>query len=66
MIDFVGIPPFLRIALRFAMVTMHFNIAQINLFIRNVFYASRGPIEQFGTHEKLSWRCKVGQIRCRG
>ena len=22
----------------------------------------RGPNEQFGTHEKLSWGCKLGQI----
>ena len=38
MIDFVGMPPFLRIALRVAMVTMHFHIAQTNLFFRNIFF----------------------------
>ena len=25
-----------------------------------------GPNERFGTHEKLSWWCKVGQISSRG
>ena len=25
-----------------------------------------GPNERFGTHEKLSWGCKVGQISSRG
>ena len=25
-----------------------------------------GPIERFGTHEELSWGCKVGQISSRG
>ena len=33
MIDFVGIPPFLRIALRVAMAAMHFHIAQAGLFL---------------------------------
>ena len=37
MIDFVGTPPFLRIALRVAMVTMHFHIAQTDLFFGNNF-----------------------------
>ena len=34
MIDIVGIPPFLRIALPVAMETMHFHIGQTNLFVR--------------------------------
>ena len=33
MIDFVDTPPFLRSALRVAMATMHFHIAQTNLFL---------------------------------
>ena len=35
MIDFVGTPPFLRNALRVAMDTMQFHIAQTGLFYDN-------------------------------
>ena len=43
MIDFVGALPFLRIALRVAMATMHFHIlAQTGLILVNIFFASRG------------------------
>ena len=38
MIDFVGLPPFLRIALPVAMETMHFHIAQTNLFRRTTLF----------------------------
>ena len=38
MIDFVDTPPFLRIALRVAMATMHFHIAQENLFLDEQFF----------------------------
>ena len=38
MIDFVGTPPFERIALRVAMVTMHFHIAQTGLFFGNIVF----------------------------
>ena len=61
MIDFVGAPPFLRIALRVAMATMHFHIlAQARLFLGDIFSHLGGPRLQFGTHEKLSLGCKVG------
>ena len=50
MIDFVGTPLFLRIALRVAMVTM----AQTGLFLGNFFSHSGYPKKQFGTNEKLS------------
>ena len=43
MTDFVGTPPFLRIALWVAMVTMHFHIAQTCFIFRNIFCALRGP-----------------------
>ena len=68
MVNFVGIPPFLIIALRVAMTTMHCLIAQTDLFFINIIFFLHlgGPREQFGAHEKLSWRCKIGQIRCRG
>ena len=36
MIDFVGTPPFLRMALRVAMVTMHFHKARTGLFLWNI------------------------------
>ena len=38
MIDFVGISPFLRMALRIAMAKMHFQIAQTGLFFRNIIF----------------------------
>ena len=37
MIDFVGTPPLLRMALQVAMVTRHFHIAPTGLFLRNIF-----------------------------
>ena len=45
MIDFVGIPPLLRIALQVAMVTMHFHIVQQGLCFQNIvfFYFKRDP-----------------------
>ena len=42
MIDFVGTPPFLRMALRVAIVTMHFHIARTCLFFRNIFFSIQG------------------------
>ena len=63
MIDFVGAPPFLRVAFR---ATMHFYIlAKTGLFLGNIFLHEGVPRKQFGTHEKLSLGCKVGQIRYR-
>ena len=38
MIDFVGTSPFMGIALRVAMVTMHFHIAQTGLFWGNIVF----------------------------
>ena len=67
MIDIVGIPPFLRIALPVAMETMHFLIGQTKFFCWDNFVSYVGtPDKQFDTHEKLSWGCKVGQISCWG
>ena len=52
MIEFVGTPPVLGLALWVSMETMHFHIAQINLGQR----VSKigGPNEKYGTHVKLS------------
>ena len=43
MIDIVGIPPFLRIALPVAMETMHFHIGQTNLFVRTTLFRIKEP-----------------------
>ena len=39
MIDFVGTPPFLRMALQVVMVTRHFHVAPTGLFFRNIFFS---------------------------
>ena len=43
MIDFVGTPPFLRMALRVAMVAMHFHTALTGLFLGTFFSHSGVP-----------------------
>ena len=63
MIEFVCTPLPVRIALRVAMVTMHFHIAKMSLCLGTFFSHSGGPGNFFGTNEKLLWGCKVGQIR---
>ena len=45
MIDFVGIPPLLRIALQVAMATMHFRIVQTGLYFRNIVFCFKGTQE---------------------
>ena len=46
------------------MVTMHFHIAQMSLCLGIFFFLIPGDQENvFGTNEKLSGECKVGQIR---
>ena len=43
-----------------AMETVRFHIAQMS-FSLSIFVSHLvGPNEQFDTHEKLSWGCKVG------
>ena len=59
---FVGIPPFLRIALRVAMATMHFYIDQTGLFLGNIFSHSEDPREQLITHEQLSWGARLVKL----
>ena len=50
MIDIVGIPQFLRIALPIAMETMHFHIGQTNLFFRTTLFRIKGlPINNLAT-----------------
>ena len=56
MIDFVGKPPFLRIALPVAMATMYFHMAKLYLFEGGEFFLhSEGPREQLSTDEQWSW-----------
>ena len=38
------------------METARFHIAQMSFFLRTFFSDLEVPSEQFGTHEKLSWR----------
>ena len=49
------------------MVAMHFHIAKMSLCLGTFFSHSGGGggggRNIFGTNEKLSWGCKVGQIR---
>ena len=42
MFDFAGTTPFMGIALRIAMVTMHFLIAQTGLFLGNIVFRILG------------------------
>ena len=42
MIDFVCIPPFLRITLQVAMTNMHFHIAQTGVCFRNIVFCLKG------------------------
>ena len=49
-----------------AMETMHFYSAIEFIFEDKNSLHFWGPNERFGTHEKLSWGCKVGQISSRG
>ena len=57
MIKFLGLPPFLRIALPVDMETMHFHIAQLSQFIfQDSFISHLGATDkQFGANKKLSW-----------
>ena len=70
MVEFVCTPLPIRIALRVAMVTMQFRIAQMCRNCRNLqkiaetlFSHLWGPKKQFGTSAKFSLGCKVGEIR---
>ena len=71
MTEFLGTRPYLRSALWVAMETMHFHIAQTNIFWGTKYFCKGGgvgaPNEHYGTHKKLSWGkgCKVGQISSR-
>ena len=51
MIDFVGTPPVLRIALWVSMETMCFHLAQK---LKTKCFVNLGSNEKYGTHVKLS------------
>ena len=52
MSTFVGTSPFFRMALCVALVTMHFHIAQIGLFLRAIFFPHLGVSQNNLTHNK--------------
>ena len=58
MLGFVGIPPFLRIALRLAMATVHLHIAQTDLFFRHIFLCINGVQ---GSNLAPMKNCPVGE-----
>ena len=65
MIDFLGAPLILRIALRVVMATMHFHVlAQTGLFLGNIFFISGGGGGVTGNNLTLMknwlWGCNVG------
>ena len=55
MINYVGIPPILRIALRVAMATMHFQIAQSGLFFRNIIFWHLGGPNNLASKINYHW-----------
>ena len=63
MIEFVCTPLHVRIVLRVTMVTMHLARPICVNFTKTWFSYSWSSKKQFGTNEKLSLGCKVGQIR---
>ena len=62
MIDLLGAPLILRIALRVVMATMHFHVlAQTGLFLGNIFFTSRGVTgNNLAPMENWLWGCNVG------
>ena len=65
MIDFVGTPPFLRVAEWVAMEIMHFH-ATHNMFIfRTIFRMKEVPINNLSTTRNCHG-CMVGLISCQG
>ena len=64
--DSVVTPPFLRIALWFAMETVHLHISGISIFLMlNYFCIQRVPKNKLAPMKNCPG-CKVGQIRCWG
>ena len=62
MINFVGTPPFLGIALRVAMVTMHFHIAQTGSFFGNIVFRILGIR---GNNQATMKNCPVEDVQGR-
>ena len=63
MIEFVYTPLAGRIAQQGCHGNHAFSHSPNKFMFRNIFFSFRGPMKQFGTNEKMSWGCKVGQIR---
>ena len=64
MIDFVGAPPFLRIALRVTMAIMHFHIlALTGLFLGDIFFALIGvPGNNLAPMKNCPWGAKYVKL----
>ena len=64
MIEFVCTPLPVRIAQQGCHGNHAFSHSPNELMFRNIFFLIQwGPRKQFGTNEKLSSGCKVGEIR---
>ena len=63
MIEFVCTTPPVRIAQRVVMVTMHFYLVQMSLFLRNIFFSHGGGAGNNLAPMKYCPGGKVGQIR---
>ena len=67
MIEFVCTPLAVRIAQQDCHGNHAFSHSPNKFIFRNIFFSFRGGegggMKQFGTNEKLSWGCKVDQIR---
>ena len=63
MIEFVCTPLAVRITQQGCHGNHAFSHSPNKFMFMNIFSHSVGPMKQFGTDEKLSWGCKVGQIR---
>ena len=63
MIEFVCTPLAVRIAQQGCHGNHAFSHSPNEFMFRIIFFSFRGPRKQFVTNEKLSWGCKVGEIR---
>ena len=63
MIEFVCTSLHVKIAQQGCHGNHAFSHSPNEFMLRNIFSHSGGPGKSFGTNEKFSWGCKVGQIR---
>ena len=66
MIDFEGTPPFLRIALRVAMATMHYHIVQTGLFLGALFLHTLGILRNnLAPMRNCLWNARLVKLDAR-